>query len=349
MAGAKRLDVLRRVRNAPAQRSSAGADPPREPRVLQGLRWHEGGQRGDLCHHRVAGLEHVEILWLVSLEGELDLLMEHLELAHQPLGVPLELVEDRREVLLERDAGATPLRQALLLAQREGLDQPAHDVVALGLHHEVAVEADLRRVDERIARERHAGARTLVQVAEDHALNDHGGAPLLGDLKLAAVDACAGRVPGAEHELHAEQQLTIRIVDDLHPLLREEAPIAEGDVAHLVGGNLELLAHTQALLGVAHQGVEWSAREVVTHAPELQEAAVGVPRSPGASRPRRQARGNLLVDTDIEESVEHARHADGGARAHREQQRLAPVPEAQTRQALETRDLLLQRGRDLAL
>ena len=236
---------------------------------------------------------------------------------------------DLGEVVLQRDRPAPGLGEALALADRKGLDEAADDVVALALDDEVAVRLDGVGLAVGGPRQHHARPRARAQVAEDHRLDDHGRAPVVGDLELAPVEMRPLRPPRGVDALHAREQLLEGVVDDAQAGGVQEAAVVEGQLGHLVRGEPGLLGHRAAPLGVAHERVEQIPFQAVAHPPELEEAPVGVPRGPGPLGLRGQARGHLGVDPDVEEGLEHAGHADRRPAPDREQE--GPVRIAQPR------------------
>ena len=105
--------------------------------------------------------------------------------------------------------------EPLGFGDRQREHQTADQVFALAAHGEVAEQAHPAAVRlERVVREGHAGARLAAQVAEDHALHDHGGAPLLGDARVLAVSERACRVPRFEHLEDAGHDLVEGVVDE---------------------------------------------------------------------------------------------------------------------------------------
>ena len=153
----------------------------------------DGGDAGALA---VAGLEH-----------------EQLAVFHRELEV-LHLAE----MLFQRGADVLQLLVGLghlLLQRRDGVGR-AHagdDILALRVDQVLAVEHLLARGG--IARERDAGAAFVAGVAEDHRLHVDGGAPLVRDVVLLAIDDGALVVPRAEHGADRAAQLLVRVAREL--------------------------------------------------------------------------------------------------------------------------------------
>jgi hypothetical protein len=201
---ARRDDVVRRRRIerrmqevVELRRVDAGdrLDAAQQALVDHCDRGFHGGRRGPL---RGSRLQEVQAAFL---DGELDVLHVAVVLL-EPLDRPLELDEGVREPpthLPERD------RQA----------DPGDDVLTLSVDEELAAEAALAR--RRVAAEAHAGATVVTLVPEHHLHHVDGGAEVVRDLVLLAVDACARRVPRLEHGAHGANQLLVGV-------LRERAP-----------------------------------------------------------------------------------------------------------------------------
>ena len=64
----------------------------------------------------------------------------------------------------------------------------------------------------RIARECHAGCACLAHVAENHHLNVHGRAPIVGNAVLAAINNCAVVHPRTENCADRAPELFLRIL-----------------------------------------------------------------------------------------------------------------------------------------
>ncbi len=83
------------------------------------------------------------------------------------------------------------------------------DILALRVREEVP--RGLRRARHLVARERHAAAAALAEVAEHHLLDVHRGAPLVGDAVDAAVGDRALALPGVEHGADRVRELLARV------------------------------------------------------------------------------------------------------------------------------------------
>ena len=144
----------------------------------------------------VARLQHEEA---ALLDGELEVL----HVAH--LG--LERLADRHELVV--DVGPDLLE----LDRRARRAHAGDHVLALGVDEELAVE--LVRAVGGVAREGHAGAGLVAGVAVDHRLDVDRGAPLGGDVVLAAVDDGAVVAPAAEDGADGAPELLARVVGEV--------------------------------------------------------------------------------------------------------------------------------------
>src|SRR4029077_15362896 len=158
----------------------------------------EGGRGGARAH---PGLQHPQ---LAALDGELDVA--------QVAVVVLQRVHDLHQLVVGG------LVDALQVLQRDGVPDPGHDVLALGVLQVVTVDA--LGAGARVPGKGDAGARVHAQVAEDHRHHVHGGAQVGGDALLAAVEDSAGRVPGVEHGLDGQVQLLPRVLREVAAGLR---------------------------------------------------------------------------------------------------------------------------------
>ena len=145
-----------------------------------------------------AGLEHVE---RAVLDRELDVL--HL------LVVRLELLADVEQLVV--DLGHLLLE----LADRLGGPDARDDVLALGVDQVVAEEVVLAGV--RVAGERHAGARVVPRVAEDHGLDVDGGPLQAGDpLDPAVLDGLVAH-PAIEDGHDGLPELVLGVLRERSP------------------------------------------------------------------------------------------------------------------------------------
>ena len=129
----------------------------------------QGGGGGALAH---AGLEHPE---LALLDGELDI-------AHIAI-----MILERQEHALELLTCGLEARGGLEVGNGLGVADAGDDVLALGVNQKIAVE--LLGAVGRVARKGDAGRRGLALVAKGHGLHVDGGAEVVGNAMLLAVDA----------------------------------------------------------------------------------------------------------------------------------------------------------------
>ena len=279
----------------------------------------------------VAGLEHEQ---LAVLDRELEVL--HVA-----------------EVGLQRlaDLGQLGERLGLLALQqrdRVGRADAGDDVLALGVHQELAVEHFFARGG--VTGEGHAGARVFARVAEHHGLHVHGRAPLGGDVVLAAVDDRPVVHPAAEHGPDGPGQLLPRVVGERlagavkHQLLEPLDQVLE--VVGRQGRVLGVGVAEQLLLGLLDDDLE---RLVVLVGPlldahddvavHLDEPAVAVVGEPLVAGRLGQAQHRLVVEPEVEDRVHHARHRVAGARADGDQHgRVDRVTELGAHDLLHRRD-----------
>ena len=168
-----------------------------------GVRDPERGLGRAFPHPR---LEHPE---LAALDGELDV-------THVPV-VALQ----RGHVLEEFVVGR--LVQLGEVTQRHRVADAGDDVLALCVLQVVAVHAAGTRG--RVARERHPGTGGRTTVAEDHGLDVHRCAEVLGDVLALSVERSARRVPGVEDRPHGEVELFAGVLRESHaPRAAARAP-----------------------------------------------------------------------------------------------------------------------------
>ena len=214
-------DVGRRVREDRGDATHGLLAREREVGVLGHL--HRDPQRRLRAPLPDAHLEHPE---LAVLDGELDVA--------EVAVVPLEEVRVRAEL-------ASHLGHAVIQAgDRLRVMGPRHDVLALGVEHDVAIE-DVR-AGGRVAGEQDAGPGVGAPVAEDHRLDGDARAEILGDPLLPAVAQGLLAHPRAEDRLDRAAELRPRVrrdllgADDVAVLRLEPRPAVRGE--HLAPGRL---------------------------------------------------------------------------------------------------------------
>ena len=258
-------------------------------------------------------------------------------LQHEDLGVldrELEVLHVA-EMIFKRLADGKQLRvrgrhDALERRHGSGRAHAGDDVLALRVHQIFAVEDFFAA--RRVARERHAGARFVARVPEDHRLHVDRRAPVRRNVVFLAIDDRAVVHPRTEDgadrafELHprirrerrarALQNQRLEAHDELAQLRSAQLRVARGGIAEHVrlDGFDDLLERfvvlARALLHAEH--------DVAVH---LNEAAVAVPREALVVRDARERLNRVVVETEVENRVHHARHRFARAGAHRDQQR----------------------------
>ena len=283
-------DVVGQVRRQ-HRRQLLGADPAQRlgavDRAL--LREVDGGAHGG--QRRALGRARLQQPELAALDRELDVLDVAVLALEQLGGVEQAPVGGRQ--------------RGRQLGQRQRVVGAGDDVLALAPGQPLAV--GLGVAAERVAGEEHAGAGSVAEVAEDHRLDDHRGAAVLGDAPVLAVGLGAARGPGAEDGLDHRFQRLVGVGRHLF------VGVAEDRLADLGGGRV--------LARLVEVGAEHGLAELV------DEAAVGGAGEVAVAGERRQRFLDLVGDAEVEDRVHHPRHADRGARADRDQQRALAAAE----------------------
>ena len=271
----------------------------------------QSGGCGTLAH---AGLEHPK---LTLLDSELDI-------AHVAV-VILKRQEDTLKLLTCR----LQARGGLEVGDGLGVTDAGDDVLALGVDQKVTVE--LLGAVGRVARKGDAGRRGLALVAKCHGLDVDGGAKVIGNTVLLAVDTGALVHPATKDGLDGEAQLELRVV-------REDG-LAVGDFELGIQGGLDVVgenafesldellqvlgrklgvdanAGDQAGLGqgiLEQVGID-SHDDVGEH---LDKATVAIPGKARVLRLGDKALNGIVVEAQVEDRVHHAGHGKRSARAH---------------------------------
>ena len=270
-----------------------------------------------------AGLQHPQ---LAPLDRELDVA--------QVAVVQLEPMHDVHEL---RVRGRVDCLEVL---QRHRVADAGDDVLALGIGQVVAVDATRTRA--RVARERHAGAGAGAGVAERHRLHVDRRAEVVRDALLPAVEPRAVGVPRREHGHDREVELLVRVLRERLARAVEDDRLVDADEVlqrlHRqfdVGGDLEvdLLLLERVLEVVAVQAEDGLAEH-------LDEAPIGVPREVLVVGVPGEPVDALVVESDVEDRLHHARHREAGARSHGHEQGVLRRAQRTAHLLLQPRDML---------
>ena len=290
------------------------------------------------------GLQHPQF---AALDGELDVLHVAVFVFEDAAHLEQFAEHRRHDLFHRRQFGVARLfagdRQMLRRADA------GDDILALRVDEVFAVE--LVGAGRRIAGERDAGRAILAHIAEHHRLDVDRGAPLGGDIVQPAVGHGAGVVPRAEHGGDGTPQLLVRVLrerlaglalDDLLEAGGERLPILGAELGVENRANLDLMVLDQ-LLEMVMLDAE---HDLPVH---LQKAAVAVIREALVATVFGETVDGVVVETEIEHGVHHARHRGARARAHRHKERLFRIAEFGADRCLDIGerggDLFLQIGR----
>ncbi len=201
-------------------------------------------------------------------------------------------------------------------------------VLTLRVHQELAVEFVLS--GRGIAGEGHACAAVVTEVAEDHRLDVHGGADVVGDSLLAAIDDGAVVVPASEHGFDCELELSPWVGwkalagFDLNE--REELGAYPFEVFR---GQVAVLLIALLLLVVVEDDLELvlvdSEHDVGEH---HDEAPVRIVDEAFVAALSDQAFDGLGVEPEIEDGVHHAGHRELGPRPHGDEEGVLGIAQA---------------------
>lgn len=256
------------------------------------------------------GLEHPQ---LSALDGELDVA--------EVLVVVLQRLHDLHQLVVRH------LVELFEIGERHGVADSGDDVLALGVAEVVAVDALLAAGG--VPGEGDAGAGVGPEVAEDHGADVDGGAEVVGDAFLAAVELGPVAVPRFEDGLDGEVHLFAGVLGEVPSGLGADGLLEPLDELLQVGG-VQVGVDGDALGGLGLlQGVleEFAVDPEDGLAEHLDEAAVGVPgEALVAGLPGEPFDGGV-GQSDVEDGVHHAGHGELGAGAHRHQQRVVVLAE----------------------
>lgn len=292
-------------------------------------------QRGSSGTLAYAGLEHPE---LALLDGELDI-------AHIAI-VILERQEDTLELL----TCGLEARGGLEVGDGLGIADAGDDVLALGVDQKVTVE--LLGAVGRVARKGDTGRRGLALISKGHSLNVDGGAKVVGNAVLLAVDARTLVHPAAKDCLNGKAQLELRImredglaVDDLElgvqaglDVVGEDPLKGLDELLQVLGRKLGIDADAGDQAGLGQGVLEQVGVDAHDDIGEhLDKAAVAIPGKTRVMRLGDETLNRVVVEAQVENRVHHAGHGERSARANRHEQRIVVVTELLAAAGLEVR------------
>ena len=227
------------------------------------------------------------------------------------------------------------------------------NVFALGVDQIVAIE--LLRAVGGIAGKRDASGGGVALVAEHHGLHVNGGAQVIGDLVLLAVQRRTRVVPAAEHGLDSKLQLDHRILRELNDSVDDQAGIALGghvlredvlefthQLLQVFSGQVGVGCDTADVLhggdGVFEKIAVKAHHDVGEH---LDEAPITIPCEAGILGLLDEAVDGLVVQAKVEHRVHHAGHRHRSAGAHRNQQGVLRIADLLANAALKIHAVLV--------
>ena len=268
----------------------------------------QSGSGGTLSH---AGLEHPE---LALLDGVLDI-------AHIAV-----MILERQEHTLELLTCGLEARGGLEVGDGLGVADAGDNILALGVDQKVTVE--LLSAVGRITRKGDAGRRGLALIAKGHSLDVDGGAKVIGNAVLSAVDAGALVHPAAKDGLDSEAQLELRIVwedglavRDLElgvrsglDVIGEDALKGLDKLLQVLGRKLGIDADAGNQAGLGERVLEQIGVDAHNDIGEhLDKAAIAVPGKTRVLRLGDEALNGVVVETQVEDRIHHAGHGERSA------------------------------------
>ena len=209
----------------------------------------------------------------------------------------------------------------------------SHDVFTLCIDKVFAVE-DVIAVS-RVAGERNAGRAIFAHVAEDHALDVHGGAPFIRNAVLLTIKNCSLIHPRSENGLDCTFKLLHWLVGERFacPLL-DELLVSLDQFLKMSGGQVGIFRDPYFVLQTVHDFFE---RFVVvfvllldTHhnvAVHLDESAVGVPSEAWVVGRCCKPFGGRIVESKVQNRIHHTGHGVTSAGTNGNQQGVLDVAE----------------------
>ena len=257
---------------------------------------HSDLKRGLGCALAVAGLQHVE---LAFLDGVFHVL--HIAVMR------FQLVGGIHELLVHFGHLVSQVADG-----RGGADAGDH-VFALRVEKVLAVQ--LLFAGGGVAGKGHAGAGGLTHVAEHHALDVDGGAPVTGDVVHAAIVDGAGIVPGTEYGLDRFHQLDLGILRKFHAhMFLVDGLEAFYNFLKIFGGQVAVEFHAALFLVLVQNSFELALRDLHNDIGEHRDkAAISVIGKVGIVRLLGEALDGYVSQAQVQDRVHHAGHGSAGA------------------------------------
>ena len=302
----------------------------------------DGGPGGPFA---VTGLQHEQFL---LFDGELDVLHVAVVLFQQILDRHQLIVAFRHD-LLQRGQIAC----AAFLVDRLRSTDTGHHILALGIDQEFAVEVLLAGGG--IAGKGNAGGAVIAHVAEDHRLHVDRGAPVRRNVVEFAVHDGPVVHPGTKDRANRAPQKFHRIARELLPQCFLVFFLEQNNqLFQIFRIQFRIGLHALGLLAFFKNVFQQIAIHAHNHVGvHLDKAPVGIVGETRIARLLYQAFHGLVVQSQIEHGVHHARHGSACARPYRNQQGVFLITELLAGHLFQMGQIFLQlrlqRGRIVAV
>ena len=270
----------------------------------------------------VAGLQHPQT---ALFDREFDVL--HVAVvAFQRVHHLDELAEHFRHGLFHRGSGFAHLLAADF-GQGLGRADARDHVFPLRVDQELAVQA--RLAGRGIAGEGHAGRRRLAHVSEHHRLDADGRAPAFGDVVHAAIEFGPVVHPAGEDGADGAPQLVLGVLrEGVAQFALDHGLVVHDHLLPVLGGQVGVDGDAQTIFVLIQHLFEIVMAEA-QHDVRIHgdEAAIAVEGETAVARQLGQALDRLVVQTQVQHRIHHARHRRPRTRTDRDQQRILDIAE----------------------
>ena len=154
------------------------------------------------------------------------------------------------------------------------------------------------------------------------------------------------RIPRLDDHIHTLNQLLERVLLKSHIIVSKNTFVRLCNLTHLVNAEVSFHPHIVFLLECVDFVVKDITINAFGHAPTLQETTVRIPHCPCNAFVLGNGFRNLVVQTDIQESVHRARHGNGRSRTHRNEQRILRLTELASCDAFQLLNMLANHAMD---
>ena len=227
----------------------------------------------------------------------------------------LKSIKDCHQLCVDRR------KLALEVVERFGVANARHHVFTLSVNQKVAIRFVF--AGRRVASETHTRTRVVVTISKHHCLHVYCGAQIVADFFAHTVCNRSRTIPRTKHSLNRATQLLHRILWEFATSLSlDDLFVRLAQCLQCRCWQVCVTLYSRSLFGIIKRMLKLCTINAEHNASvHRNEAAVAVIRKTLVVSGTSQTNHALVIQTQIENRVHHARHRKLGSRAHRHQQR----------------------------